>query len=78
MVEIDIVRHGQTQFNVEKRVQGLADSELTAQGIADAQALGRGFKKAGISFDQAYSSDRKTCCEDGRVSVGECHTKLSH
>lgn len=77
MVEIDIVRHGQTQFNVEKRVQGLADSELTAQGIADAQALGRGFKKAGISFDQAYSSDRKRAVKTAELVLASATPNLA-
>ncbi|MFD1485820.1 histidine phosphatase family protein [Lacticaseibacillus baoqingensis] len=57
MTELYLIRHGQTVYNVQKRVQGLADSALTPVGRADAQALGRGFAKAGIQFDAAYASD---------------------
>lgn len=33
-----ILRHGETVWNVEGRLQGRFDSELTAQGVAQAQA----------------------------------------
>jgi probable phosphoglycerate mutase len=39
--EIIIVRHGQTEWNLQQRIQGSKDSPLTAQGIAAAQELGR-------------------------------------
>lgn len=35
-----IVRHGQTLFNVKKRIQGWSDSPLTALGIEQAHSLG--------------------------------------
>lgn len=37
MTTLYLVRHGQTEFNVQKRVQGMADSALTPKGIADAK-----------------------------------------
>ena len=43
-----ITRHGETQFNVENRVQGWCDSPLTAKGIYDAYKLGQGL--AGVDF----------------------------
>lgn len=57
MTMLYLVRHGQTEFNVQKRVQGMADSALTPKGIADAKALGLGFKTAGIRFNAAFASD---------------------
>ena len=36
-----VCRHGETQWNIERRAQGRADSPLTAAGIEQAQALGR-------------------------------------
>lgn len=57
MTTLYLVRHGQTEFNVQKRVQRMVDSALTAKGIADAKALGLGFKTAGIRFDAAFASD---------------------
>ncbi|MDA3852054.1 MAG: histidine phosphatase family protein [Spirochaetaceae bacterium] len=41
---IYLIRHGQTQWNLEKRMQGQMDSPLTSQGITDLQALGQFMK----------------------------------
>jgi probable phosphoglycerate mutase len=38
---IYLVRHGETRWNVEGRIQGQLDSELTERGIAQARSIGR-------------------------------------
>ena len=38
---IYLVRHGQTEFNRERRIQGRVDSPLTELGIRQAKAVGR-------------------------------------
>jgi broad specificity phosphatase PhoE len=38
---IYLVRHGQTEFNRERRIQGHVDSPLTELGVRQAQAVGR-------------------------------------
>ena len=50
-----VVRHGQTQWNVEARVQGHGDSPLTAQGLAQADAIGE--RLARERFDVLVASD---------------------
>jgi probable phosphoglycerate mutase len=57
VIEIDLVRHGRTVFNEERRVQGMADSELTANGRQQALALGHGLQLAGKTYGQIYASD---------------------
>lgn len=37
-----LMRHGQTVWNTQRRLQGRMDSPLTAVGVAQAQAFGRG------------------------------------
>ena len=37
---IYLIRHGQTEFNREDRVQGRVDSPLTDLGVAQARAMG--------------------------------------
>lgn len=69
MTELYLIRHGQTVYNVEQRIQGMADSELTAKGIADAKALGRGFQKAGLVFDQAFASDLKRAKDTAELAL---------
>jgi probable phosphoglycerate mutase len=38
---IYLVRHGQTEFNRERRIQGHVDSPLTELGVRQAKAIGR-------------------------------------
>lgn len=55
MKTIYIVRHGQTQWNVEGRMQGRLDSPLTEQGIEQASANGALLKALG-GVDQLWVS----------------------
>ena len=50
-----IVRHGETEGNVKRLLQGHSDFPLTEKGIKQAQILADKFKK--IHFDHAFSSD---------------------
>ena len=49
-----IVRHGQTHWNVQRRIQGQLDSELDEQGIAQAMERGKDFAR--MSLEAVYSS----------------------
>lgn len=50
-----IVRHGETAWNAEHRVQGQLDIPLNEIGLRQAQAVGRTLKDE--RFDAIYSSD---------------------
>jgi probable phosphoglycerate mutase len=50
-----VVRHGQTRWNVEKRVQGQEDSPLTDEGLRQAEAIADRLAKE--RFDVLVSSD---------------------
>lgn len=50
-------RHGKTMLNTLDKVQGWADSPLTAEGVQVAEYLGKGLQVENIIFDAAYSSD---------------------
>jgi probable phosphoglycerate mutase len=50
-----IVRHGETAWNAEHRVQGQLDIPLNRIGLTQAQAVGRALKDE--RFDAIYSSD---------------------
>lgn len=54
-----LMRHGETLFNTQKRVQGWCDSPLTENGIELAKQVGRYFATQGIVFDAAYSSTQE-------------------
>lgn len=63
------LRHGQTQFNVYRRLQGWSNSQLTDQGIAVAEAAGRAF--ADLPFEAVYSSDLTRALETGRIFLAQ-------
>jgi 2,3-bisphosphoglycerate-dependent phosphoglycerate mutase len=51
-----LLRHGQSQWNLENRFTGWVDVDLTAEGAAQAQKSGALMKARGLKFDRAYSS----------------------
>ena len=55
MTTFYIVRHGQTDWNVERKIQGQLDIPLNLAGEQEAKAVAKKFN--GIKFDLAFSSD---------------------
>ncbi len=62
---ICIIRHGETDWNVEKRIQGHTDVPLNETGRA--QALAMAFNAAHHRFHAIYSSDLLRATETARV-----------
>lgn len=62
---IYIVRHGQTDFNVEGRYGGRIDVELNAKGIKQAQTISEELK--GINFDKVISSPLKRAYQTAQI-----------
>lgn len=54
-----LMRHGQTLFNLRRKIQGACDSPLTDEGVKQAKIAGLYFKENGITFDHAYSSTQE-------------------
>lgn len=54
MLRFYITRHGETQWNIEKKMQGWKDSPLTAKGIQNALWLSERMKP--IDIDAIYAS----------------------
>ena len=53
--EILMIRHGETEWNSQQRMQGHSNSDLSSVGQAQILALGKWMKNA--PFDHIYSSD---------------------
>jgi broad specificity phosphatase PhoE len=58
MLRLYITRHGETEWNLERRMQGQKDSRLSAKGIKDAAALGERLKNVDFNCICASSSGR--------------------
>ena len=56
-----LMRHGQTLFNVYRRIQGWCDSPLTELGIKQAEKARTYLKD--IPFDHYYSSTAERACD---------------
>ena len=56
MIKLVLVRHGQSQWNLENRFTGWTDVELSEQGIKEAKEAGKVLKEKGFEFDVAYTS----------------------
>ena len=55
MVEIILIRHGVTLWNVQARIQGISDIELAPEGLKQAELLAKNFPFDKV--DAVYSSD---------------------
>src|SRR5512147_2006931 len=56
MYKLVLMRHGESQWNLENRFTGWTDVDLTDKGRAEAKAAGELLKREGYSFDIAYTS----------------------
>jgi 2,3-bisphosphoglycerate-dependent phosphoglycerate mutase len=57
MPQLVLIRHGQSEWNLQNRFTGWVDVDLTEKGIAEAQKAGETLK--GYSFDAAFTSNLK-------------------
>ena len=56
MIKLVLLRHGESQWNLENRFTGWTDVDLTPKGIEEAQSAGRILNEDGYTFDLAYTS----------------------
>jgi 2,3-bisphosphoglycerate-dependent phosphoglycerate mutase len=55
-IKLVLMRHGESQWNLENRFTGWADVDLTAKGLEEARKAGELLKAQGYDFDLAYTS----------------------
>ncbi len=73
MRRLILVRHGETTYNRERRLQGASDVPLTVQGRAQAMRLARHLSED--HFDAAYTSDLQRALLTAQIIVAE-HPQL--
>lgn len=60
MLRLLITRHGETNYNIENRIQGCVDTELTSKGIEQAGMLADYFKETYIDYVISSNLTRTT------------------
>jgi broad specificity phosphatase PhoE len=71
MTKLCLVRHGQTDWNLEGRYQGQSDAPLNENGRAQASALARQLQ--GHPFTAIYTSDLKRAKETAEIMAAFLH-----
>lgn len=71
MAQLALVRHGQSQWNLEDRFTGWWDIDLTPVGEDEARASGKLLKATGIDFTRAYTSVQKRAIRTLYLALGE-------
>ena len=71
-----LVRHGQTIFNMRRKIQGWCDSPLTELGKAQAGVAAEYFRSHGITFDHAYSSTSERACDTLEILTPMPYTRV--
>ncbi|AMS31646.1 MAG: 2,3-diphosphoglycerate-dependent phosphoglycerate mutase [Betaproteobacteria bacterium] len=56
MKKLVLMRHGESQWNLDNRFTGWVDVDLTEKGAAEARRAGEVLKSEGYDFDIGYSS----------------------
>jgi len=66
-----IMRHGETDWNKQGRLQGSVDVPLNDYGIELAERTRDGFLREGITFDKVFSSPYVRAKKTAEIIVGE-------
>lgn len=64
-----IVRHGETEWNAEGRIQGHTDIGLSEKGRQQARSVAR--RLVDVPIDVAHCSDLSRTCETAKIILGE-------
>ena len=56
MIRLVLLRHGESQWNLQNRFTGWTDVDLTPKGVKEARSAGQILKERGYIFDIAFTS----------------------
>ena len=73
MSKLVLLRHGQSQWNLENRFTGWKDIELSENGILEAKESGRLIKEKKIPIDIVYSSGLKRAIDTATIAMKEAN-----
>jgi len=64
-----LLRHGQSQWNLENRFTGWVDVDLTAEGEAQARRSGELLAKSDVPFDKLFTSVQTRAIRTGHLAL---------
>lgn len=76
MPKLALIRHGQSQWNLENRFTGWVDVNLTEEGESQAKKAGELLKASNIEFSQAFTSFQTRAIRTlwlALTSMGACY-----
>jgi len=76
MAKLILIRHGQSQWNLENRFTGFRDQPLTAHGESEARAAGKRLKVAGITPDLVFTSTLERAWRTAELVLESADLKL--
>jgi broad specificity phosphatase PhoE len=76
MKTVYLMRHGQTLFNVQHKIQGWCDAPLTEVGIKQAKVAAKWFKDNHIELDAAYCSTSERASDTLELITDLPYTRL--
>ncbi len=71
MFKLVLVRHGESQWNLENRFTGWVDIDLSEKGFEEARKAGKLLKKNGYTFDVCYTSFLKRAIKTNDIILEE-------
>ncbi len=71
MLKLVLLRHGESQWNLENRFTGWTDVDLTPKGRDEAKEAARLLKDGGYTFDVAYTSVLKRAIRTLWITLDE-------
>jgi 2,3-bisphosphoglycerate-dependent phosphoglycerate mutase len=73
MPTLVLLRHGQSQWNLENRFTGWWDVDLSGEGVEEARAAGRLLKNEGFDFDCCFTSVLTRAIRTLHLGLNERH-----
>lgn len=64
-----LIRHGETAWNAERRLQGHTDTPLNPKGVLQARQMAQALKDINLGLDVLYTSDLKRAVDTANAVV---------